>query len=34
MEGLPDNLVMLFNEKMKEFNYPDSTRTFVMAINY
>ena len=34
MEGLPDNLVMLFNEKMKEFNYPDSTKTFVMAINY
>lgn len=31
---LPDGLVKFFTEVMEEFNYPDSKKTFVMAINY
>ena len=34
MSELPDNLVNFFIEVMEEFNYPDSKKTFVMAINY
>ena len=34
MDKLPDKLVMFFNEKMKELTFPDSKKTFVMAINY
>lgn len=34
MDKLPDELVEFFNEKMEEFKYLDSNKTFVMAINY
>ena len=34
MSKLPNNLVRILNEKEKEFTYPDSPKTFVMAINY
>ena len=31
---LPDYLVQFLNEKEFEFKYPDSSKTFVLAINY
>jgi undecaprenyl pyrophosphate synthase len=31
---LPEKLVKFLNEKMEELHYPDSKKTFVMAINY
>lgn len=31
---LPDYLVQFLNEKESEFKYPDSSKTFVLAINY
>ena len=31
---LPDNLIKLFTEVSEEFIYPDSKKTFIMAINY
>lgn len=34
MTKLPDNLVKLLDEKVEEFTYPDSSKTFIMAINY
>ena len=34
MSKLPKDLVSFFDEKTKEFNYADSSKTFVMAINY
>ena len=34
MAELPEKSVNFFNEKMEEFKYPDSKKTFVMAINY
>ena len=34
MTKLPEYLVKFLNEKIQEFKYPDSPKTFVMAINY
>lgn len=31
---LPDHLVSFLDEKEKEFRFPDSSKTFVLAVNY
>lgn len=31
---LPNHLVKFLNEKESEFNFPDSSKTFVLAVNY
>ena len=34
MEGLPHDLVDFLEQKQDEFTYPDSKKTFVLAVNY
>ncbi len=34
MEGLPYDLVDFLKQKQDEFTYPDSKKTFVLAVNY
>lgn len=34
MEGLPQDLVQLLEEKRTEFTFPESSKTFVLAVNY
>ncbi|MBR7036877.1 undecaprenyl diphosphate synthase family protein [bacterium] len=31
---LPDHLIKFLNEKESEFRFPDSSKTFVLAVNY
>jgi undecaprenyl pyrophosphate synthase len=32
--GLPSHLVKFINEKESEFVFPNSSKTFVLAVNY
>ena len=34
MEGLPHDLVDFLEQKQDEFKYPESKKTFVLAVNY
>ena len=34
MEGLPHDLVSFLEQKQDEFSYPESKKTFVLAVNY
>ena len=34
MEGLPHDLVSFLEQKQDEFSYPESNKTFVLAVNY
>lgn len=34
LDGLPEDLSAFLREKMAEFSFPESAKTFVLAVNY